>query len=177
MPIAPFTKGYDLDDVPASGYKYVRRHHRGRLWQARVTLGPHSGSPRLNLGLYPHPRDAWRAVVAWLRTHELPDGILPTYLRRTPDRRFVGRCTRAGRRVEVGPCDTPQEAARLLAAALAGLPPRPRRPKPDPTAAEVALLAAARAVAAERGKPVAVGVPPAGGGCRRWHRVDPPASP
>lgn len=128
--------GLVYDPPNKSGFKYVRlvasdggryRLHQ-RPWQARVPVGPHSGSPRQNLGLFPNPREAWRAAVRFATRGELPPGVLPTYVRQNPDGSFSARAVRAGQVVEAGPVATAQEAGRLIQERLAGLPPRPRRP-------------------------------------------------
>ena len=59
--IRPNTGGYADDDLPASGYKYVRRV-KGHKWQAR----PWAAGGRVNLGLHPTPLAAWQAVTAWV---------------------------------------------------------------------------------------------------------------
>lgn len=116
--------------APASGYKYVRRVRGG--WQARVVQeGAPSGAPRVNLGIYPNPREAWQAVVRYARTGRLPPNVLPTYVKRRPDGRFFAEVRRNRRAVLVGPVAGLAECERLLAAALAELPPRPRRAKPE----------------------------------------------
>lgn len=132
QPVEEWDEADAYQHPPASNHKYVRRvpRPRDRPWQARVPVGPHSNSPRLNLGCYPNPREAWGAVKTWLKSGKLPPDILPTYVRRNGDGTYSAACRRDGVAVAVGPVATPEEASRLIEAALVTVPPRPRKPKP-----------------------------------------------
>lgn len=80
-------------------YKYVRKVG-GYKFQARVYFhfkrGGSKAGTHVNLGLYTEERDAWLAVVEYVRTGKRPAHLLPKYVSACdslgPDAgRFVGR--------------------------------------------------------------------------------------
>lgn len=96
-----------------SRYKYVRRVKN--KWQARVWDG--RIRDHVNLGLFDEERAAWDVAKRYALRDEVPDEILPKYVRTHGDL-YTARLTCDGITVRVGPCLWPEAARTLLVLAL-----------------------------------------------------------
>jgi len=112
----------------AHSYRYVRRVSLNK-WQARVWLSEETG--HFNLGLHDSAKDAWDAVRAYLNRGEVPDGLLPRWVRKLEGDVFAAWCKRRGRQLRVGPYLWPDWAHGAMLRLIRrtwprGLPPRRR---------------------------------------------------
>lgn len=113
---------------PSNAYRYVRKV-KGAKWQARVWVGVDAlpgGS--LNLGLYDSEWEAGRAVKRYIRTGELPPGVLPKWVREAGEFGFVAEVRKSGHRILLGPYPTDLDAHRAMRDHLAQRFPRPSKP-------------------------------------------------
>ena len=119
--------------------RYIRRVKGGK-WQGRVWLGHAYG--HLNLGLYEEKIEAWNAVRAYLNRGELPEDLLPKYVRRADGELFTGWAMIRGRRIRIGLFFFPEPAHRAMLRAIKrrfprGISRRPLRRRRRPEAIPV----------------------------------------
>lgn len=103
-----------------STYKYVRRVRGGRF-QARVyQRNLASGHAEwLNLGLYSSEWDAWRAVREFVQTGRRPAHLLPKFIRRTAEGKYIGVVRLSGcKPIAIDPRETPEDANAALRAKI-----------------------------------------------------------
>jgi hypothetical protein len=82
----------------------------------------------LNLGLYDSEWEAGRAVKRYIRTGELPPGVLPKWVREAGEFGFVAEVRKSGHRILLGPYPTDLDAHRAMRDHLAQRFPRPSKP-------------------------------------------------